>query len=226
MKLKKLILSLVFILITGLFANAQNVQLSGRVLVFDSIPVNQANIHVLSSKLDVKTDYQGVFNIVCESKDKIIITADGFSKKALKVKKGKKIDEMINLKIAKIPNAQEIAIDKGHILQVDAFKSLAKKNSRAKDYSKYTTVMEILRNEFPSLQIVNGEIIIRGPSSFVGSSAAQIEIDGVMTTYSALDNLSPNNVASIQVIKGSDAAIYGLRGGNGVISIKTKRSSE
>jgi hypothetical protein len=226
MNLKKLILSLVFLPIIGLFANAQTVQVSGRVVIFDSIPIHNANVHVLSSKVDIKTDHQGAFACECNSKDKIIITADGFSKKALKVKKSKKIDGMINLKMAKIPNAQEIAIKKGHILQVDAFKKLAKKHSGAKDYSKYTTVMDIIRNEFSSLQIVNGEIIIRGPSSFIGSSAAQIEIDGVMTTYSALDNLSPNNIASIIVIKGSDAAIYGLRGGNGVISIKTKRSSD
>jgi TonB-dependent SusC/RagA subfamily outer membrane receptor len=36
--------------------------------------------------------------------------------------------------------------------------------------------------------------------------------------------LSPNDVQSIKALKGADATIYGVRGSNGVIEIKTKGS--
>jgi TonB-dependent SusC/RagA subfamily outer membrane receptor len=34
--------------------------------------------------------------------------------------------------------------------------------------------------------------------------------------------VNPNDIISITVLKGTDAAIYGSRGGNGVIIIRTK----
>lgn len=219
----KVIFHLQLLLILCLSTNAQKIEVKGTVLVFDSIPVVKANVLVLSSKTNVKTNHLGFFQCESALKDKLIITAEGFDKHIIRVKKNKKSDLIANLKLANIPKAKDIAIDKGHILMIDQFKQLAEKKSGAKDYSKYTTVMDIIRNEFPSLQIKNGEIIIRGYSSLFSSSAAQIEIDGIMTGYSSLYSLSPSNIASINVIEGSDAAIYGIRGGNGVISIKTKK---
>ncbi|GAB7089599.1 TonB-dependent receptor plug domain-containing protein [Marinifilum fragile] len=222
MKLKKVIFLLALSQFIFLFTKAQTLLVTGKVVVFDSIPVVNANVIVKSTKETVKTNHLGVFKCECNEKDKLIVIAKGFNKYTIKVKK--KSNELIGkLKLAKIPKAEEIAINKGHILMIESFKELAKKYSGQKDYSKYTSFMDIIRNEFPTLQISNGEIIIRGKSSFYGSSAANIEIDGVMTDYSALSNISPTNIAKIEIIKGSDAAIYGVRGGNGVVKITTKK---
>ena len=51
-------------------------------------------------------------------------------------------------------------------------------------------------------------------------------IDGMPTDVRAgqLSWLSPNDVESIRALKGADATIYGVRGSNGVIEIKTKGS--
>jgi hypothetical protein len=223
----KRILIITFSVLLSLVSFAQETKVKGKVLVFDSIPVVNANVMIYSSKATVKTDHQGVFECTCQAKDKLIVTADGFSKYTFRVKKKKKKDIMVgNIRLAKIPKAKDIAIERGHVLMVEQFEELVKKNSGVKDYSRFSSMMDVIKNEYPSLQIVNGEIIIRGPSSLKGSSAAQIEIDGVMQDYSALVNLSPTNVANIKVIKGSDAAIYGVRGGTGVISITTKKGNE
>ncbi len=58
------------------------------------------------------------------------------------------------------------------------------------------------------------------------SNAARFEVDGVMVEQSAAESLPINDIASIKVVKGVDAAIYGIRGGTGVISIKTKSNSD
>jgi TonB-dependent SusC/RagA subfamily outer membrane receptor len=42
----------------------------------------------------------------------------------------------------------------------------------------------------------------------------------------SIDEVNPLEVKSIKVLKGSEAAIYGVRGSNGVISIALKNGTE
>ena len=73
-----------------------------------------------------------------------------------------------------------------------------------------------------------GGIIVRfaGPTSFYSSQDPLFVVDGVPVQASrgTLSWLSPNDVESIKALKGADATIYGVRGTNGVIEIKTKGS--
>jgi len=67
---------------------------------------------------------------------------------------------------------------------------------------------------------------IRGASSFDGTDAPLYLIDDVPFEPGpggALTGVDPYNIESIKVLKGADAGIYGMRGFNGVIAIKTKR---
>ncbi|MEZ5103356.1 MAG: TonB-dependent receptor [Draconibacterium sp.] len=66
------------------------------------------------------------------------------------------------------------------------------------------------------------EIQLRGASSINGTLSPLIIIDGVPGGY--LNAISPENIASIDVLRdGSAAAIYGTRATNGVIIITTKK---
>jgi len=73
-----------------------------------------------------------------------------------------------------------------------------------------------------------GGITVRigGPTSFRLSQDPLYVVDGVPIEAGAggtLSWLNPQDVASIEVLKyGGDTAIYGVRGANGVIVIKTK----
>ena len=71
---------------------------------------------------------------------------------------------------------------------------------------------------------------IRGPSSFYGRNDPLYVIDGTVFTPAAnggLTGLNPHDIESIHVLKNpADVAIYGIRGGNGVIVIKTKGSKQ
>jgi TonB-dependent SusC/RagA subfamily outer membrane receptor len=73
-----------------------------------------------------------------------------------------------------------------------------------------------------------GGIIVRfaGPTSFYAGQEPLFVIDGIPIEVRAgtLSWLSPNDVQSIKALKGADATIYGVRGSNGVIEIKTKGS--
>lgn len=48
-------------------------------------------------------------------------------------------------------------------------------------------------------------------------------IDGIQQDESQFNNLAPNDVASITVLKDASAAIYGVRAANGVVVVTTKR---
>jgi TonB-dependent SusC/RagA subfamily outer membrane receptor len=90
----------------------------------------------------------------------------------------------------------------------------------------------VLQAKVPSLQInraADGSLAleIRGPSSFYGTSAPLFVIDGVPMQPGpggALLGVNPHDIESIKVLKNpADIGIYGVRGGNGVVVITTKR---
>ncbi|MDD6890971.1 MAG: SusC/RagA family TonB-linked outer membrane protein [Bacteroidales bacterium] len=75
-------------------------------------------------------------------------------------------------------------------------------------------------------------IVIRGNSSF-GNNAPLIVVDGVpvqndngtggsVNLGSGLNDINPEDIESVSVLKGGSAALYGMRAGNGVILITTK----
>ena len=68
---------------------------------------------------------------------------------------------------------------------------------------------------------------IRGPGSFYGSNEPLYIVDGApfpAGRNGALTGLNPHDIESIDVLKNpADIAIYGMRGANGVIVIKTKK---
>lgn len=67
---------------------------------------------------------------------------------------------------------------------------------------------------------------IRDTNSFLGGEDPLFVIDG-MVFNGGLSSINPNTIESITVLKNAgETAIYGSRGANGVILIKTKRGSK
>jgi len=73
-------------------------------------------------------------------------------------------------------------------------------------------------------------IIIRGGSSAFGDHEPLYVVDGMTIqpgSGGGLSGISPYDIASIQVVKDpASLAMYGSRGANGVIIIKTKRTNQ
>lgn len=67
---------------------------------------------------------------------------------------------------------------------------------------------------------------VRGAQSIYGSTLPLFVLNGrqVGNDFTAVAQvIDPNMVSSIRVLKGPDATIYGTRGANGVIVIRTKK---
>ncbi len=89
------------------------------------------------------------------------------------------------------------------------------------------SVFEIIRGRVPGVQVFGSPpdqyAVIRGISSLEGSNEALIVIDGIPTDNSAASSLNIFDIAVIDVLSGAKAALYGMRGANGVIAIYTRR---
>ena len=68
------------------------------------------------------------------------------------------------------------------------------------------------------------DVIIRGISSLNASSDPLYVIDGMISNTVQFRNLNPNDIETVSILKDAQAtAIYGNRGSNGVIVIRTKQ---
>jgi len=104
----------------------------------------------------------------------------------------------------------------------------------AKDVSNTPggSIEKTLEGRFPGVTVLRTasgglSIRIRGAASVTGPSAPLYVIDGVAMQPGPdgdLTGLNPYDIESIKVLKdAASTTMYGVRGGNGVIVIKTKR---
>lgn len=91
--------------------------------------------------------------------------------------------------------------------------------------SGYNNIYDYIKGRVPGVEVNGTSIIIRGINSINLTSDPLILVDGVATDD--ISWLSPDMVQSIDVLKdASSTAMYGSRGGNGVILITTRRSAK
>ena len=93
-------------------------------------------------------------------------------------------------------------------------------------------LVEIIAAHIPGVRLVRGAdgglgLHIRGESSVYNSGQPLIVIDGLQIEPGQQFNLAainPHDIASIEVVKDSPAlSLYGIRGANGVVIIRTKK---
>jgi TonB-linked SusC/RagA family outer membrane protein len=94
-------------------------------------------------------------------------------------------------------------------------------------------VGQALQNKISGVQVIQQaagdpggrpQIRIRGTNSINTNSDPLFVVDGIVGVNNALENLNPNDIETMDVLKDASAtAIYGTRGANGVIIITTKR---
>jgi TonB-dependent SusC/RagA subfamily outer membrane receptor len=204
----------------------QERMIHGVVTTFDSIPLMDVEIRVKSSGQTVYSDSLGRFMAPTEPEEKLILKAHGFQTQRVKLNEKIKF-AAINLKLKPGEQNREYATGYGHVSDRDKLSALDNLNRDDLDFSQYDNIYDMIKGRFAGVDVKNGEIIIRGISSFNLSSSALIVVDGIPTTdASILQTIPPSQVSNINVIKDGSAAIYGVRGANGVVIIETRRGND
>jgi TonB-linked SusC/RagA family outer membrane protein len=98
--------------------------------------------------------------------------------------------------------------------------------------ARVTNVTNGLAGKVSGLQIqtigagVNPQVrvTLRGTRSLTGNNEALIVVDGVISPNDVLNTLNPDDIASVSVLKGANAAaLYGFQASNGALIITTKK---
>lgn len=204
--------------------NAQEKVVTGFVTTLETMPLIGANVIVKSSKAEILTDTAGVFSIKCNPEDILKVSARGFFTQRVKIKENTKY-AAVNLKLK--PGEKNYSMGYGYVSDKDKLYALAGLGIDDMDFSDYSSLLEAISGRFAGVQVTrNGDVIIRGLNSINGNSSALVVVDGIITDSSVLTQLSPSHVKRIDVIKDGGAALYGSRGGSGVLLIETKTGDD
>lgn len=101
---------------------------------------------------------------------------------------------------------------------------LEDKNTRS-----YATIYDYLREMVPGVEVYStgaftAKVYVRGVQSINSPTDPLFVVDGVM--MDDISMIDPYDVRSVDVLKDSATAIYGVRGTNGVIIINLKKASK
>jgi TonB-dependent SusC/RagA subfamily outer membrane receptor len=202
-------------------AHAQNRVVYGNLTAYNSFPVMNVEVASKKAKATTMSDSLGNFSIVCLEKDVIMVKPKGFQSVNKKVS-AEDDSLQINLVFIDTKKNRQLAINEGYMTETNLNYAVANLVEANNDYCKYTDIYMLIRaTQGSSVTVSNsGVITIRGGNtSFSGMDQALIVVDGQPTTN--IEWIRPCIVQSIHVLKGSDGAIYGSRGGNGVVVITT-----
>jgi len=224
MKAKILILSICMSLFMVQTAFTQERDFQGKVTTFGTIPLNKALITIKSQDTEILTDSTGFFSFRSDEKEKISISAQGFYPQKIKLANFSDEDSLIvDLRFKKGKKNFQYATGYGHISEERLSHAIEHMES-GQDFSNYNSILEIMEGRVSGVSIGANSINIRGTSTINGGpTPALLVVDGTIVNFSVFSNIPPEQVKSIDVLKGASAsARYGSRGMGGVIVVTTK----
>jgi TonB-dependent SusC/RagA subfamily outer membrane receptor len=205
-------------------ADAKNsdklITISGKVLNAENKPVAGAVLYVDDLKTNTSTKNNGTYKIkVSSSAINIEVRSPeyGTSKKAINGQTS--IDFVLSGSNEQVLKSENTKIEK---IAKDTIKKSSK--TRGTKMNTYNDIYQMIRAEVTGVVVSGRSVQIQQGHSFYGSSTPLFVINGVIVN--SIDDVNPRDVKSIRILKGSEAAIYGINGTNGVISITLKNGSE
>lgn len=224
--MKKIILSIIILLLSASFGIAQNL-IKGYVSDTDNEPLAGVMVMVKGTSIGTTTDEKGKYSIRAKNGDVLVFSLLGMVDKEITVK-----ENTINAKMLTDNYAlsDAVVIGYGTVKKSDLTGSVATVKPDELKNSKVGMLSNALQGTAAGVQVTSGNlkpgadasIIIRGVGSVNASSAPLYIVDGV--PVSGLQDVSSSDIQSIEILKdASSASIYGSRGANGVVLITTKR---
>lgn len=229
---------------TSLFA--QQRQFTGTVLDSDGIPIKFATVQVIGTNTGISADELGKFKINAVPGQQLQISAVGFETTTVTV--GENIVLVIKL-VSSGTNMGEVVVTALGISRAKKTLGYAVQelNNSALTDAADNNIVNTISGKIAGAQVTSGgstigsssRIVIRGNASFSGNEPLFVvdgtPIDNRTTNLNGgggVDwgntsaDLDPNNIESMTVLKGANAAaLYGSRATNGVILITTKKGA-
>lgn len=210
--------------------SAMAITVKGKVLDDEGMPLPGVNVKVKNGKSATATDINGNYSISVESKSAVLVFSFlGFESQDVIV--GDRT--LINISLKAIPSRLDevVVVGYGTVKRGDLTGSVGQVKMEDLQKAPVKSFDEALAGRLAGVQVSSSDgqpgssfnIVIRGQNSLTQDNSPLYVIDGFPIESSDNNNINPNDIESIEVLKDASAtAIYGSRGANGVIIITTK----
>lgn len=246
--MRKILLMLTAFLMGASLAIAQERSVSGKVTSSeDGSTLPGVNVVVKGTTNGTVTDGDGNYKInFPSSSGSLVFTFIGMQSQEIVVGDRSIIDIQLGLDVTQL--SEIVVVGYGEQSARNNLQSVSTVKSDAFKNMPVISPQQLLQGQAAGVQMVNSSgvlgsastVRIRGAASISGGGSPLYVIDGVPlndgangafssaqgggTALNPLLDLNPNDIESLSVLKDAAAiAIYGSRGANGVILIKTKR---
>ncbi len=208
----------------------KKINITGTVFDGTQTPVANAIIMVDGEKTNCLTDSRGFYKIRVKpenTKIGIFTLTNGIREEVINGRKTINFQFEGTVPVQKAttsPGDETVDIGYGVSKKKNLTSSVGEIDGTKSKYASYATIYDMLRGEIPGVVVSGTTVYIRNPSSINASNEPLFVVDGVPVM--TIDDIQPQMVKSINVLKGSDASIYGVRGANGVILIDLKKGKD
>jgi TonB-linked SusC/RagA family outer membrane protein len=192
------------------------------------LPLESVSINIKGTTKGTVTDKNGTFKISVENSNAVLlISLVGYQPKEIKV------GNRVNFQVSLASNTQALneVVVIGYGTQKVAKVSGAIATVKGVDIEKLRPVRaeDALQGRASGVTVVSTgspgakpTVLIRGIPSYTGTDPVVI-VDGSIQSLDDLNSINASDIESINVLKdASSTAIYGVKGGNGVILVTTK----
>ncbi|WP_230712672.1 TonB-dependent receptor [Flavobacterium sp. JAS] len=209
--------------------NAQSTVVEGKITDAAGLSLPGVNIQEKGTKNGTSTDFEGSFKInVTSNKAILVISYLGFQTQEVSIAGKSKV----NVSLSEQSNSlnEVVVVGYGSVKKTDLTGAVNTLSAAKITERNVTNPMEAIQGGIAGVQVTSNSgrigdgfnVIIRGANSInKDGSKPLFVVDGVPTDN--IDFLNPQDIARMDVLKdASSAAIYGSRGGSGVIIVTTK----
>ncbi len=239
--MRKLVTMLLCVVLAITQIAAQSRTVKGKVTDDKNTPVAGASVTVKGTTAGTTTGADGSFSLNVPAAGKVLVISSlNFTSQEVTI--GSKTNITVSLQ-SSTQNLQEVVVvGYGTQRKQDVTAAVTKVSGDKVANVPLSSVDQILQGKAAGVQSVtfsgqpgaNQSVRIRGIGSYSASAQPLYVIDGVQinagdfsrlsTTSNVLAGLNPDDIESISILKDAAAtAVYGSRGGNGVIVITTKK---
>ena len=203
--------------------NSKKITITGTVVSANHTPVEGAVIFIDNVKTNIVSDQQGHYKIKVSSDAKEILAFTLFYGASEAAIEGR---EVIDFILAATSDDKAVPGKKDNNQLSDTDNADKDKNTsnpplvvngQSQEFASSQSIFDMIKGRFPGVEVSGTSIKIRGSSSLNASTEPLFVVDGIIVN--SIEDISPQTVKSIEVLKGPDASVYGMRGANGVIVI-------
>lgn len=226
--MRKTITFLIIILLSISSVYAQNITVKGKVNDNTGSALPGVTIKVKGSQAGTVTDVNGNFSISAPQGGTLNFSYIGFTSKDVVIAGQSSISVVLETNTTGLDEVVVV----GYGTQKKSVVTGAIASVSAKDLKdqEVTRLDDALQGRTAGVTVVQSsgapgsapQIRVRGVTSINNSEPLYV-IDGLVVLNGGLDNINPDAIESIEVLKDASAAIYGSRASSGVILVTTKK---